>query len=547
MKKISTLLLVCAIGTAQAQITDTYEVWFNDTVAYIDAKTSSYSGIGINQTNAGGGYGYAGYAQLFEAPDTVNIEGVCFYGVMDSGSNFSAAVKMYDGSSGSPGAVIAATTHVIPYFGSGYTGAMNDPSILQCAMFTTPVQWEGDYFLGIENFTSSDMYIARSADGDGAGEGLSYTYYKGVSDPSFDGWYDMFSFGAGWDFDLIIRPVVSYRSQSMVTYDTTVCLGDTFRLAFEYHLDDSLMHNKFYNPNYATYNGYSVSHQFDYGDMTGLTSDTFHLYTGGGFKGVEHMFSATVSSWGTTSFDSTCSRVVEVVDPYFDIADQSSCSGDSVYFVADQGYDSYLWNDLSSNDSLLIETSGMSNGDYTYYVDYELNGCFSSDTMTLSIGDLLVNLGGDTTLCLNQEVVLTAGVYDGYNWNTGQTTETIQVGPFISPGSEEIILTATQGNCSGADTVLITVDNCLGVESLQSNEVDLYPNPSNGYFHVKSTSRIKTVDVIALSGKVVKTVIMSDQHILDITDVADGVYLLEMETEAGMLYKKVRVIRWNSW
>lgn len=545
MKKIATAAALLAFGISQAQVTDTCEVWFNDTVAYIDAKTSAYSGIAISQVNDGGSYGYAGYAQLFEAPDTVTVYGMCFYGVMDSGGSFSAAVKMYDndGVGNSPGTMIAGVSHVIPYFGSGYSGAMDDPSIMQCAMFSNPVVWEGDYYLGIENFTSSDMYIARNATGDGATEDLLYFYYKGVSDPSFDGWYHAYNdYGAIWDLDVIIRPIVGYKSTSVLTYDTTTCLGDTLHVSYENMLDDSLLYNKFYNPNYSSYTGHSTAHTFDYGDMTPVTSDTFHVYTGGGFKGITHSTQTSFAGWSSTSQTSDCLVTVEVVDPYYDIADISGCAGDTAYLVADVGYDSYLWNDLSMNDSLLIDTQGMSSGDYTYYVDYVLDGCPSSDTAVLSIGDLLVDLGEDTTLCLNESLLVTPGSYDSYSWNTGQNSDTIQVGPFVGDGSEEIVVEVMQGNCSGSDTLMITIDNCLRVENTEQIGLEVYPNPSNGVVSFKCDHKVLSLEIYNLIGDKVLVNSAPNGNLINCEKLVDGVYFIRVQTEVGIGSKKIQII-----
>lgn len=546
MKRFLFLFLSILTITANSQVKDTCEIWFNDTVRYIDAKTSSYSGISINQVNDAGyaNHGYAGFAQKFEAPDTVTVLGMCFYGVMDTGADGTAEVKMYDGAGGVPGAVIAATTHVIPYFGTGYTGAMNDPVIFQCAMFSTPVQWEGDYILSIENHTTSDMYIARNATGDGAAENISYTYYEGVSDPTYDGWYRMYSdFGAAWDFDVIIEPVVGYYSRSIISYDTTVCFGDTLFLEYDYMLDDSLMFNKFYNPTYSSYTGYSTTHTFDYGDLTAVTGDTLHEYSSAGMYDVTHSAVNTVSAWGTTSFSGECMVSTEIVDPYFDIQDQSACAGDSVYFVAPMGYDGYLWNDLSYNDSLFIDTDGMINGAYKYYVDYDLKGCLSSDTMMLNVGDLMIDLGDDTTLCLNQNISLTAGTYDSYDWNTGQMTEVIQVGPFANPGSEEIILTVMQGNCSGTDTLLVIVDNCLGVEGYEGLAVDIYPNPNNGVVNVTSNVKINSVALYNLVGEKVFETKVVKGSLFDFQNIENGVYFMQVMTESGVVGKKIQIIR----
>lgn len=543
MKKLSILLLTLFGGIVNAQVVDTCEVWFNDTVAFVDTKSSAIAGISVNHINDGGAYGYAGYAQKFEAPDTVNVLGLCFYGVMDSGADGVVDVKMYDGTSGSPGAVIAATTQVVPFFGSGYTGAMDDPSIMLCATFPAPVQWEGDYFVGIENFTSSDMYVARNTDGDGLNEGLGFTYYKGVTDPAWDGWYDMSMFiPAGWDFDLLFRPVISYSGQSILSYDSIVCYGDTLSVDSEFIVDDSLMYNRFYNPNFASYTGYTATHQFDYGDVSPVTGDTFHSYTGGGDYTLTHNVDAGISGWGSNSFEADCMVDLEVVVPYFDIADVSACAGDSIYLVAAPDYDSYSWIDLSTNDSLLVETDGMLNGDSTLYVDFELKGCTSSDTIVVTVGDLVIDLGEDTSLCLNQNIILTAGTFDAYNWNTGQVTETIQVGPFIGAGQEEIVLEATSGNCTGADTIMITIDDCLGIEG---NEVafDVYPNPSNGVINLQSSVNVKSVVVYNLSGaKVFESEVLNTQ-LIELGDVEDGVYILEVNTALGVGHKKIQIIQ----
>lgn len=532
-------------GVINAQVKDTCEVWFNDTLAYVDAKTSAYSGISINQINDAGfaNHGYAGYAEKFEAPDTITLLGMCFYGVMDSGADGLATVNMYDVSGGMPNALIASTTQVIPFFGTGYTGAMNDGSILQCAMFSSPVEWEGDYILSVENHSTSDMYITRNATGDGAMEDISYTYYEGVTDPTYDGWYRMYSdFGSQWDFDFIFRPVVSYQGQSILTYDTAICLGDTLNLTHEFMLDDSVLYNKFYNPNFATYNGVPDSIGFDYGDMSVPTVDTFHTYNAGGTYSITYTIMASTGGWGTDNFLSQCVYSTEVIDPYYDILDQSACVGDSVYFIATSGYDAYTWSDMSTDDSLLVETNGMSNGDYMYYVDYELSGCSSSDTMTLTIGDLLVDLGGDTTLCLNQNVMLTAGTFDSYDWNTGQTTESIQVGPFVSAGVEEIILTVTQGSCSGSDTLLVTVDNCLGIEQPSHIALEVFPNPSNGKIFVNSEATVQKVILRSLSGSVIGEWSVKNGDALILPNLADGTYLIQVETSEGTGYKKIQII-----
>ena len=111
---------------------------------------------------------------------------------------------------------------------------------------------EGDYIVTVENFASSDMYLVRNTAGDGAGEDLCMTYYRGLSDPSFDAWYSTFSFGAGWDFDMPFEPIIEYSFDSELTISAdSICGSDTL-IVFDtiVSFDDSVLYNKMYNPNY---------------------------------------------------------------------------------------------------------------------------------------------------------------------------------------------------------------------------------------------------------------------------------------------------------
>lgn len=291
------------------------------------------------------------------------------------------------------------------------------------------------------------------------------------------------------------------------------------------------------------YNGANSSHTFDYGDLTSVTTDTFHVYTSGGARNVVHSLNVSHGGWSSSSSMLNCDVDVNVVDPYFDVLDQSACAGNTIYFVANPGYDSYLWDDMSSDDSLMVETTGMINGDYNYYIDFELSGCASSDTMTLTIGDLAVDLGSDTTLCLNESVLLSPGTYDSYEWNTGQNTPSVQIGPFVSPGTQSIVVEVGQGGCIGADTLVVTVDNCLGVDDLIGIELSVYPNPTNGVFTVKSPIEFSNVKLFNMVGEKVFDVQVTKSTSFNCSNLPEGVYLVQVETKVGVVSKKIQIIQ----
>ncbi|HET6993244.1 MAG TPA: gliding motility-associated C-terminal domain-containing protein, partial [Bacteroidia bacterium] len=77
--------------------------------------------------------------------------------------------------------------------------------------------------------------------------------------------------------------------------------------------------------------------------------------------------------------------------------------------------------------------------------------CSSSDSVQLTIAPAPY-LGADTTICSNTSVLLDAGNADSYLWNTGSTTQNINVN---SPG--QYIVNATTDNCVFTDTINVSV------------------------------------------------------------------------------------------
>ncbi|OQX75339.1 MAG: hypothetical protein B6D61_10590 [Bacteroidetes bacterium 4484_249] len=95
--------------------------------------------------------------------------------------------------------------------------------------------------------------------------------------------------------------------------------------------------------------------------------------------------------------------------------DLTLCFGESE-MLNPSGFNSYLWQDNSTQPFFIVNQSGM------YYVDVTDNhGCIGSDTVYAQVGSI-VDLGPDTILCEGKTITLDAGYeFDFYNWNTGQS------------------------------------------------------------------------------------------------------------------------------
>ncbi len=90
-------------------------------------------------------------------------------------------------------------------------------------------------------------------------------------------------------------------------------------------------------------------------------------------------------------------------------------------------------------------------------------------------------------------------------------------------------------------------DNTLSISelrfSLNNKGVTVFPNPSYGKFYVKSEEKIEAVYIYDLKGSKVKEVKNLNSEIMEISDLAKGVYILSIENANGNLTNKKLIIR----
>ncbi|PZU85063.1 MAG: hypothetical protein DI529_10435 [Chryseobacterium sp.] len=110
----------------------------------------------------------------------------------------------------------------------------------------------------------------------------------------------------------------------------------------------------------------------------------------------------------------------------------------------------------------------------------------------------------------------------------------------------------SQYNTGNAASTTIAIDNykveavnsaVLGVATVGQiegdiSEVSIYPNPATDYINIKSTSKIKSVSIVDVSGKTVSSrkAVLNNQ--LDVRNLPVGIYIINIETESGIQSKK---------
>ena len=131
------------------------------------------------------------------------------------------------------------------------------------------------------------------------------------------------------------------------------------------------------------------------------------------------------------------------------------CFGNDVTLSAPAGYNSYIWSNGETTQSIVVSAAG------SYYVQVtDANGCASqqSDPLTVTVGSPLpsptIVASGPTSICAGETVTLTApSGFASYEWSNGQTGQSIVVS---LPGDYYVVVTDNNG-CQSLPSNTITI------------------------------------------------------------------------------------------
>lgn len=169
----------------------------------------------------------------------------------------------------------------------------------------------------------------------------------------------------------------------------------------------------------------------------------------------------------TTSYDVTVTDatglvmtetaiVVVLSEPIVDLGpDTVICEG-SVLLDAENDGANYLWNDLSSDQTLLVNSSGV------FYVQVNNGGCFATDTIDITVSNLMIDLGPDTVLCIADLVLDAGNPGASFSWNDLSTEQWLEI---TDPGIYYTTVTDVNG-CQVSDTITILIDEPLAIFSV---------------------------------------------------------------------------------
>ena len=121
------------------------------------------------------------------------------------------------------------------------------------------------------------------------------------------------------------------------------------------------------------------------------------------------------------------------------------------------------------------------------------------------------------------------------------TTNSINFGG-VRAGSANMNV-GSHGGSQSAGYVTNATFTTLGVEDFSLNAAQVYPNPSNGNFVITSKVNLQDITVYSQTGTLISTIKANNSttNEINLSGLANGVYLLELKNETDKSWKKIIV------
>jgi hypothetical protein len=199
---------------------------------------------------------------------------------------------------------------------------------------------------------------------------------------------------------------------------------------------------------------------------------------------------------------------------------------------------SYYWTSPNSPNNYNDSIEANFSGNYNLYLT-DTNRCkYSYQTTVNLFTQPIVSLGPDTTICLNDTVVLSAGNFVQYDWNTGDTSPSIETfSQFPTTDTIFVIITDTNG-CFNSDTISVNHVVCLGQDDLYNSGIMVSVFPNHLQIDLPSilpNTKFKLIDIF---GRVIIDKDIHDDHFIDISNLHSGVYIYNMENYSGKFFRE---------
>jgi PKD repeat protein len=199
-------------------------------------------------------------------------------------------------------------------------------------------------------------------------------------------------------------------------------------------------------------------------------------------------------------------------------------------------------------------TASNANGRYYYFYDWELGSasCISERT---PVTVLISGITSSFTYVQNGNTFTFTNTSTGastYLWNFGDgntSTATNPVYTYATNGTYTVTLYSYNGGCSDSSSVTITITT-VGINLVTSStSLNVYPNPVNdNHLTISLTTpdagKLWTIKLFDVLGQTVyadkmTTVSGANQKDLNLGNIDNGIYFIELENNGEKLYRRI--------
>ena len=148
----------------------------------------------------------------------------------------------------------------------------------------------------------------------------------------------------------------------------------------------------------------------------------------------------------------------------------------------------------------------------------------------------------DTAFCINTNIQLIGNpnnVY--YVWGNGNHTNTQTVN-YAAAGTDSLFVVVYDGKCYWTDTIVLTINSCIGIDEVKENPMKIYPNPAVDFVNISLPQYYKDAQLSVLNsqGQIQYSAIISSKEFkVDVSHYATGIYIVLLKTGDGVFSRKV--------
>lgn len=267
----------------------------------------------------------------------------------------------------------------------------------------------------------------------------------------------------------------------------------------------------------------------------GSFAQTDSINVGGNYI-VEAIDSNSCSSYDTI-------QVAFVTLPPFTLGpDIDQCDTAAVTLYS-PGILQWTWSDGSTDTTLTVDTSGL------YYLVFTNGVCVDTSYINISLNQpLQVDLIDDTTVCVNQSVLLDAGPnFTSYLWQDG-TVSRFYIASSTVPASLQYTVSVVDLNgCPTSDDVIVDFQICPSTNDKEfENGISIYPNPvsasSSLLIESKKYSKV-SVQLFSISGE--EVYVDTNKKLpsrISMNKISAGLYFLRVTDDQSGNYFNAKLI-----